>query len=423
MFEGMLNDIWFKLTLLLVVALASNFLFSRFGQPKIIGQILLGILIGPSVLGLIGVSSSTSGIATGNIFDQLPEIGTIATLGAIILLFIIGLECNMKEIYTKSSIVVATSGVILPWVCGFLLADYMLPEPATGTKFAVSVMIGAALVATSVAITAGVLRELGVIGSRPAKIILGAAVVDDVLGMIVFAISSELAVGTDIQVMNIIWIVLAAVVFVGVGAFIGSRYISKLIGAVERRGAKRNLPESGFLLALAFAFLYAFIAQSIGISAIVGAFVAGTSLANSEHVKKFSRSTEVLGWVFTPIFFIALGILVNIQLSLESWIFALVLTLVAAATKLAGCGIPARLMKMSNRESLAVGLGMIPRMEIAMMIALFALWKGVISQEIYSVIILMGLLTALFTAPFLKWAMKGTPRVADERAIERTLQS
>lgn len=423
MFEGMLNDIWFKLTLLLVVAIASNFLFSRFGQPKIIGQILLGILIGPSLLGLIEISPSSIGAINGNIFDQLPEIGTIATLGAIILLFIIGLECDMKEIYTRKSIVIATSGVILPWVCGFLLADYMLPVPITGTKFAQSVMIGAALVATSVAITAGVLKEMGLIGSKPAKMILGAAVVDDVLGMIVLAISSVLAVGGDIQILNIIWIVIAAVVFVVAGAFIGSRYISKLIAAVERKGAQSNLPESGFLLALVFAFLYAFVAETIGISAIVGAFVAGTSLANSTHAKKFRRDTEVLSWVFTPIFFIALGILVNIRLPLEAWIFALALTLVAAVTKLAGCGIPARLMKMSNRESLSVGLGMIPRMEIAMMIALYALWKGVISQEIYSVIVLMGLLTALFTAPLLKRSMRGTPKTADERTIENALQS
>lgn len=413
MFEDLLNDIWFKLTLLLVVAIASNFLFSRLGQPKIIGQILLGILIGPSLLGLITVSQTDS----GDIVNRLAE------LGAIILLFMIGLECNMREIYTKASVIVATFGVIVPWISGFMIAEWMLPDPIVGTRFAQSVIIGAALVATSVAITAGVLKEMGIIGSRPAKIILGAAVVDDVLGMIVLAVSSELALGTGLQIINIAWIVMAAVAFVAIGAFVGSKYISKMISAVERKGAHHKIPESGFLLAISFAFLYAFIAESIGISAIVGAFVAGTSLASCEHNAKFRNHTEVLGWVFAPIFFISLGILVNIRLPLEIWAFALILTLVAVVTKLVGCGIPAKLVGLNNKESLAVGFGMVPRMEIAMVIALYALGNQIISQDIYSIIVLMGLLTALFTPPILKWAMKGTPKTPEQCEVNGILKA
>jgi len=413
MFEDLLNDIWFKLTFLLVVAIASNFLFSRLGQPKIIGQILLGILIGPSLLGLITVSQTDS----GDIVNRLAE------LGAIILLFMIGLECNMREIYTKASVIVATFGVIVPWISGFMIAEWMLPDPIVGTRFAQSVIIGAALVATSVAITAGVLKEMGIIGSRPAKIILGAAVVDDVLGMIVLAVSSELALGTGLQIINIAWIVMAAVAFVAIGAFVGSKYISKMISAVERKGAHHKIPESGFLLAISFAFLYAFIAESIGISAIVGAFVAGTSLASCEHNAKFRNHTEVLGWVFAPIFFISLGILVNIRLPLEIWAFALILTLVAVVTKLVGCGIPAKLVGLNNKESLAVGFGMVPRMEIAMVIALYALGNQIISQDIYSIIVLMGLLTALFTPPILKWAMKGTPKTPEQCEVNGILKA
>ena len=404
MFEDLLNDIWFKLTLLLAVAIASNFVFSKLGQPKIIGQILLGILIGPSVLGLITVNQADS----GDLVNRLAE------LGAIILLFMIGLECHMREIYTKISVIVATVGVIVPWVSGFILAEWMLPDPIVGTRFAQSVIIGAALVATSVAITAGVLKELGVIGSRPAKVILGAAVVDDVLGMIVLAISSELAIGIGIDFVNIAFIMIAAVAFVAVGAIVGTKYISKMISAVEKRGKERGLPESGFLLAIAFAFLYASIAETIGISAIVGAFVAGTSLASCEHSVKFRRNTEVLGWVFAPIFFLSLGILVNIRLPLEIWIFAIILTLVAVLTKLIGCGVPARLLGLNNKEALTVGFGMIPRMEIAMVIALYALGNSIISQDVYSIIVLMGLLTALFTPPIMKRMMRGVPKTPDE---------
>jgi len=409
MFEGLwnelVNDVWFKMTLLLAVAIASNFLFARLGQPKIIGQILLGILIGPSILGLITVSQSDP----GDIVYRLAE------FGAIILLFTIGLECNMKDIYSKPAIVVATFGVIVPWVSGFFMAEWLLPTPGAGySVFAQSMIIGAALVATSVAITAGLMKELGILGSKPAKLIIGAAVVDDILGMIVLAISSDLTAGDAISILNISWIVIAAIIFVAVGALIGSRVVSKLIAAVELRGGKHRIPESGFLLALSFAFLYAVIAETIGISAIVGAFVAGTSLAACEFNQHIRKRTEVLGWVFAPIFFLSLGILVDIWMSIDIWIFALILTAVAFATKVIGCGVPARFFGFNNRESLAVGVGMAPRMEIAMVIALYGLSKEVINVDIYGVIILMGLLTALFTPPFLKRLLKNVPRTEDQ---------
>jgi Kef-type K+ transport system membrane component KefB len=417
MFEGLwdelVNDIWFKLTLLLVVAIASNFIFSKLGQPKIIGQILLGILIGPSMLGLIVVDQSDSG-------DMVHR---LAEFGAIILLFMIGLECKMKEIYTRRAMIVAIIGIIVPWVSGYFMAEWLLPAPEVGfSRFAQSVIIGAALVATSVAITASVMKELGVLGSKPAKLILGAAVVDDVLGMIVMAISSELAVGDAISILNVSWIIIAAVVFVAAGAYLGLKYVSRFISEVERRGQERNIPESGFLVALSFAFLYAVIAEMIGVSAIVGAFVAGTCLASCEFNQSIRKRTEVLGWVFAPIFFLSLGILVNIRLPLEIWVFALILTVVAFATKLAGCGLPARFLGFNNRESLAIGIGMSPRMEIAMVIALYGLTKGLITEDIYSVIVLMGLLTALFTPALLRRLMKGTPMtgecepVADDRS-------
>lgn len=417
----MLNDMWFKLTLILAVAIGSNFLFSKFGQPKIIGQILIGIIIGPSLLGLIVPLDQVPGADSTNILARLTEVGTLATLGAIVLLFMIGLECNMKEIYTKRSVVVASFGVVVPWVCGFLLAEWLLPDPDVGTKFAQSVIIGASLVATSVAITAGVMKEMGIIGSKPAKLILGAAVVDDILGMIVLAVSYELASGIGIQILNVAWIVVAAIAFVAAGAFVGSRYISKLIDAVDRKGNLSGMPGSGFVTALTFAFLYAFIAELIGISAIVGAFVAGTSFASCKHGAKFRMNAELLSWVLAPIFFISLGILVNIWLPWEIWAFALILTIFAALTKLAGCGIPAKLLGFTNMEAVAVGTGMIPRMEIAMIIALYAFGKGIITRDVYSIIVLMGLLTALFTPPLLKIAMRNVPKVADECAVAESL--
>jgi len=394
------NAIWFKLTLLLTVAIASNFLFARFGQPKIIGQILLGIVIGPSVIGLINVNQS----------DPADIVVSLANLGAIILLFMIGLECKIKEIYTKRAVVIALGGVLLPWAAGFAIAELMLPVPPPPLdKFAQSVFVGAALVATSVAITAAVLREMGVLGSTVAKTILGAAVVDDVLGMIVLAISSGIAKGGGIEFIDLVLVIIAAVAFVAIGAFVGSRYLMRVAEHIEKKGIQHNLPESGFLFILSMMFLYSVIAETIGISAIVGAFVAGTSLAGCEFSSKFMERTAVLEWVFAPVFFLSLGILVNIRLPLELWMFAIALTVVAFLTKLVGCGLPARYSGMSKKDAIVVGVGMSPRMEVAMIIALYALSVQIISHDVYSIIVLMGLLTAVFTPYLLKKTMKHIP--------------
>lgn len=402
--EEMINDLWFQLTLLLTIALLSNFLFSRLGQPKIIGQIVLGIIIGPSVLGILGGQE-----IPGDMVQYL------ANFGAIILLFMIGLECDTREIYTKKSVLIAFGGVGIPWIIGFFLAELMLGEPeAPLDKVTQSIFIGAALVATSVAIAAGVMREMGIIQSSTAKTILGAAVVDDVLGMIVLSISSGTAGGGSVGIGQIGIVLIAAVLFVVLGVIIGSRFLSKLISNIERRGMERGMEESGFLLALSLALLYAFIAELVGLSAIVGAFVAGTSFEKCRLREKVYDWTTVLEAVFAPIFFLSLGILVNIRLPVEIWIFALILTAGAMISKIIGCGIPAKLLGMSKAEALSIGIGMSPRLEVAMVIALVGLTDNIINEDVYSVIIIMGILTAVFTPSILKRTMKQIPKNGSE---------
>jgi Kef-type K+ transport system membrane component KefB len=241
---------------------------------------------------------------------------------------------------------------------------------------------------------------MGLLSSSIAKTVLGVAVVDDVLGMIVLAISAGIASEGGLDVENLFWISVAAVLFVTVGAYVGIKFFTKFIGAVERRGISHGLVESGFMLALAFAFLYAFVSEYIGISKIVGAFIAGTSFSACEYRKQFKQGITFLEWAFAPIFFISLGVLVDIRLPLEIWFFALALAAVAILSKVIGGGIPARLLGMTSRESMAVGLGMSPRLEVAMIIALFGLTEGIIDSRIYSVIIIMGLITVI-VAPYL----------------------
>jgi Kef-type K+ transport system membrane component KefB len=389
--DNLLGEVWFELTFLLVVSLFAGFLFSRFGQPRVIGYIVVGVVIGPSVLKIIQAGEDGA--------SGLPQsIQMLAELGSIVLLFMIGLECDLREIYTKKSIAIAIGGVLVPWGACFLVAG------AFGYG-ADAVFVGATLVATSVAVTATVISELGLIGKPVAYAIVGAAVVDDILGMVVLGISKGISAGT-IDSSGLIMLVIGAVLFVSVGAWVGSKLLVRIVFDVQISGYRRKLPLSGFTLVLAIAFLYAFVAELIGISAIVGAFVAGTAFSGSALRDGFRKGMQYLEALFVPLFFVSLGVVVNVVDMVDTFWFMVALTAVAFATKIIGCGIPAKLVGMSSWDSLAVGIGMTPRLEIALIIAYYGLSTGIIGADLYSVVVAMGLLTAVFSPPLLKWALK-----------------
>ena len=383
------NDIWFQLTILLGIALSSHFIVSRFGQPMVVAEIVIGIIIGPSLLAII---------------TDISLIAQFAQLGAIFLLFAIGLECNLKEIYTKKSMIIATCGVIVPWIFGYLFGLMI------GQNFATSVFIGAILVATSVAVTAEILMEMGQLNKSVGKTIIGAAVVDDILGMVVLTFAVGVS-GNSVNFVNIFLLVLAAGLFVVIGAFIGARYIGKVLMYIEAKTTK--VEHSGFLFAVAIMFFYAFIAERIGMSAIIGAFVAGTMFSGVVLKKEFNDAAKILSTLFAPIFFISIGLMVNFKLlgngGMSPYIivlFGILLTLIAIITKVVGCSISARAMGMPTKDSFIVGYGMSPRCEVALIIALLGLSAGVITQDIYFMAVIMAILTTLLVPPLLKELLK-----------------
>jgi Kef-type K+ transport system membrane component KefB len=396
--DTLLEDVWFELTFLLAVSLFAAFLFTRFGQPKVIGYIVIGIIIGPSVLKIIEVKNETFDVV--NVGEVLVEdpVMILAQLGALVLLFMIGLECDLKEVYTRKSIMIALGGVIIPWVAGF----------GTALLFGFSaeaVFIGATLVATSVAVTASVISELGLIGTPVAYAIVGAAVVDDILGMVVLGISKGLSSG-QVDAFGIGFLIVGAVLFVTVGAYVGSRFLAKLVFDVQVSGYRRKMPMSGFILVLAIVFLYSFVAELIQISGIVGAFVAGTAFSGSALRDSFRKGTQYLEALFVPLFFVTLGTSVVAGSLSENILFAIILTAVAFASKIAGCAIPAKYAGMSKWDAISVGVGMTPRLEIAFIIAYYGLTSGIIENNVYSVVVFMGIVTALITPPVLKRTLK-----------------
>ena len=388
MFEEFLTTIEFQLSLLLFVALAGYLIASKINQSAIVWEILLGIAIGPSLLGLITYSESVQ---------------SFAQLGAVVLLFVVGLEFELKDIFNAKYGIIALIGVIIPWVGGYFLAILF------GFDFISSVFVGTALTATSVAITANVLKEMGKLQTDAAKAIISAAVIDDILGLLVLSISMQV-VSESVSIVPLALVIIAAVVFMLVGGYIGHVYLSRLIERFDTTKLAKKFPQTVFILAMMIAFSYALIAELIGLSAIVGSFLAGVALTKCviQHGKNFKEGAEYLEIIFASIFFVSLGVLADFHtLTLQIFWFLIALTIVAFLTKIIGCYAGARIGRMSHKNSLVVGMGMAPRGEVAMIVTLIGLNIGIIKQDIYVSLILMSLLTTIFVPIVLRHYMKG----------------
>ncbi|HLG23559.1 MAG TPA: cation:proton antiporter [Candidatus Nanoarchaeia archaeon] len=375
---GLLSTIEFQMSLLLFVALAGYLLAARINQSAVIGEILVGLLIGPSLLGLITYTDF---------------VASVAHLGAIILLFVVGLEFKLKDIFNFKYSVIALVGVIVPWIGGYFVAKFF------GYGFGAAIFTGTALTATSIAITANVLKEMGKLQTDAAKAIIGAAVIDDVLSLLALSVSEQLVSGT-FSVMSTSLTVLKAVGFLVIGSYIGYKFLSRLVERVDKSNIAKKFPEFVFIFAMMIAFFYAMAAELIHLSAIVGAFIAGMALEGAivKHGKSYKEGAEYLHIIFASIFFVSLGILADVRaLSPNVIWFLIVLTIVAVLTKVIGCYIPARMQGMSHKDSAIVGFGMSPRGEVAMIVALIGLNAGLIGQEIYVTLVLMSLLTTIIT--------------------------
>lgn len=370
------ESIELQMSLLLAVALAGHLLSGLVRQPAVVGQILAGLIVGPSVLGWITYTTF---------------VANIAHLGAIVLLFVVGLEFRARELATVRPFIIAIAGIIVPWVAGYAIAR------GFGFENDRALLIGVALSATSIAITADALRELGRLQSPEARLIIGAAVIDDVLALLALSMVDQLGSGV-IDPVAIALMAVKAVLFIGVGAWLGQKLLAPLSSRIDASPLAARSPEFVFILGLLTAFVYALVAEYIHLSAIVGAFVAGV-VFEGIHVNK-SHSVHIgAGYVraaFGAVFFVSLGVLADLRtLGSETLIFAGALTLVALLSKFIGCGLSARATGIATRESMIIGVGMAPRGEVAMVIALLALNRGVIEQPAYVALVLMSLVTTL----------------------------
>ncbi len=366
----------FQMSLLLFVALAGYLIAYRINQSAVVGIIIAGIIVGPSLLGLVTYTDF---------------VATLAHIGAVVLLFTIGLEFEVKEIINLRYFFIAVTGIILPWVGGFFLAELF------GFDYAASIFIGTALTATSIAITANVLKEMGKLQTEVGRAIIGAAIIDDILALFALSISVEIA--AQILSPTLVLIMVAkAVAFITTAIFLGKIVVRKSLVRMDASKVAEKYPESVFIYAIMIAFLYSMAAEFVGLSAIVGSFLAGACFAGVKLKSGaiFKEGAEHLQIIFASIFFISLGVLIDFHIIPLDFIwFILALTGVAILTKVLGCGLTAKLGGMNLKDSLIIGVGMMPRGEIAMIIALIGFSKEIILQDTYAALVLMSLLTTL----------------------------
>src|SRR3990172_2834255 len=385
---SLLSSTEFQMSLLMFVALAGYLIAYRINQSAVVGIILAGILVGPSLLGLVTYTDF---------------VATLAHLGAVVLLFTIGLEFSLKDILKMRYFVIALLGVIVPAFGGFFMARLF------DFDFKASVFVGTALTATSIAITANVLREMGKLQTEAARAIIGAAVIDDILALMALSISEGIVSG-DLSLASLTVTLVKAGAFLGIGVLIGILLLRRLIEGLDSTKIAGRYPESIFIFAIMVAFLYAMAAEYVGLSAIVGSFLAGASFSGVRLKSGaiFKEGAEHLQIIFASIFFVSLGVIMDLHVvNVNVLWFVLVLTVVAIATKLLGCGLPTLFQRMSFKDALIVGLGMVPRGEVAMIVALIGLNQNLIDRGTYAAVMLMSLLTTIIPPLILRnWVFK-----------------
>jgi Kef-type K+ transport system membrane component KefB/predicted amino acid-binding ACT domain protein len=386
------------LAIILIVAKVASEFFERIHIPAVLGEIVAGIIIGPSMLGLI---------------DPSDAMRILAEIGVIILLADVGLEMDLKELRRvgRASMLVAILGVVLPMSSG-VLAGSLLGESLNASLF-----LGAALAATSVGITARVFGDLRALSSTEARIVLGAAVADDVLGLVILTVVTRIVVQGSVDVAGVISTIGSAVGFLIIAGAVGLTLVPRLLAWVGNRAVS---PATVGVLAAGITFAFSAAASSAQLAPIIGAFVAGTALARTDHHDRIARDFKALGSIFIPVFFLQIGIDTDVTkfFSGHVLIVAAVLTVIAIVGKmLAAAGAWG-----TNTDKLLIGIGMVPRGEVGLIFASIGVSVGVFQEDLYAVVLLVVLLTTVVAPPLLKWRLTSNDTVSAEPEDENVTE-
>lgn len=371
----------FDIALLLIAAKLGGIVSRRFKMPEVLGALLAGVVLGPVLLNLVSYDAG---------------IQLLANLGVILLMFLAGLETDLGQFKKagKASLAIAAMGVLLPLVLGTLSAFLFFKNPME------NLFVGTILTATSVSITVETLTELGKLNSKPGIHILGSAVIDDILGLILISVLLGLANGSTGKSL--------AASMAGIGVFCAAGVLAIVFLPQLINRLTRNMQPGRTLLTfvLAFVLLAACIAEKAGIAAITGAYLFGLLLSQFSHKEYLERNVKAISSGFlSPVFFASVGLEVSwTGFSRKVVFITLVLFAAAVAGKVVGCGAAARLFRMSRREAAQIGVGMVSRGEVAIITANIGLQNHIITQEVFLPTLLVVLLTTIATPVLLKLA-------------------
>jgi Kef-type K+ transport system membrane component KefB/predicted amino acid-binding ACT domain protein len=373
------GQIFTTLAIVLIVAKIASELCERAGVPAVLGEIVAGILIGPSALGLVEPSDA---------------LRVLAEVGVIVLLAEVGLEMDLNELRRvgRASFIVAILGVTLPMSSG-IVAGSLLGESLNASLF-----LGAALAATSVGITARVFGDLKALSSTEARIVLGAAVADDVLGLIILTVVTRVVEQGSIDAAGLASTIGLAVGFLLLAGAVGLLLLPRIIKWISARAAS---PVTVGVVAAGITFGFSAAASGAKLAPIIGAFVAGAALARTEHHDRIARDFAVLGSIFIPVFFMQIGIDTDVTKFFDGHVLivAAILSVIAIAGKmLAALGALG-----TNTDKLVIGFGMVPRGEVGLIFASIGVSVGVFKDDLYAVVLLMVLVTTVVTPPLLRW--------------------
>lgn len=376
-----------NIAIILIATKLLGIMTKRFSMPQVVGALLAGLILGPAMLGMVSET---------NFLNNVAEIGVIA------LMFTAGLETDIHELKKsgKSAFVIALCGVLVPLVGGFILAEAF---NAGSENLLENIFIGIVLTATSVSITVETLRELGKLSTKSGNAILGAALIDDILGIVALTIISSLANPT-ISIGMVLFKIVAFFVLAGVVGVFLHKLIKKLTGG-EGHDKRRYA-----VLSFAMCLLFAYVAEHFfGVADITGAYIAGLIWTNTSRCTYVTSKCETMSYMFfSPVFFASIGVKVALpEMSGKIILFSVLLILLSVVSKVVGCGLGAKLCRYTNADSIKIGVGMICRGEVALIVSTKGISMGLMNPEFSGPVILMVIASTMLTPILLKLVYRG----------------
>jgi len=377
----------FDVALILITTKLFGILTKKIDMPQVVGALVAGLVMGPAILGIVHETA---------FMDQIAEIGVI------VLMFTAGLETDIGELKRsgKASFIIALFGVLVPLAGGFVLSSFFNVHHEA---FLQNMFIGVILTATSVSITVETLKEMGRLSTRSGNAILGAALIDDILGIVALTLITGVA-DSSVKLSTVL---LKIVLFFALSIFLGLFLHKRIDSWMSSYGRdKKRFAVISFSLCL----IYAYIAEAVfGVADITGAFIAGLIISNTTRVTYVASRFEIVSYMLlSPIFFASIGIKVELPaMSLSIVLFTVLLTIVAILTKMVGCGLGAKACKYTNEECLRIGVGMVSRGEVALIVANKGIATGLMNPTFFGPVVIMVVITTIVTPVLLKLVYKG----------------